>query len=144
RLHVWSSASYNHGRYVVLGTPGEFDALLVTESLFDRITEYTTKNRLTTSTYNHGRGVSRQYTLNYRLQHNYHQTPQKYYVKRRGRQPPDLWFIDRVPKGLNIFDAFDWAERPENRKAVIAELQAITPSYASLCGNILRKSAEEV
>ena len=124
------------------GKSASLDALLVTEALFKRIMEYTASKKLLTSWYDHGNGVNRQYTLKYCLQSNYHQSPKKFYIKRGGRQPPELWYTSRVPKDVKMLDSFQWLT--ENKKQILASLDIETPSYESLCNNIMRKYPEEV
>jgi len=119
-------------------------ALLVTKNLFDIIYAYTLKNKLITSTYDHGRGVNRRYTLSYCLQTNYHMSPKKYYIKRGGRHPPESWFLERGGAGLSIQEHFDLAQSKSHQNKVIGELRLITPSFESIHRNILRKFPSDV
>lgn len=123
-------------------SPQSFDALRVNEAPFGRIVEFTTSKRLLTSWYDHGRGINRQYTLKYCLQSNYHQNPRKFYIKRGGRQPPELWYASRVPKHVKLCELFEWAAA--HKAQVLATLDADTPSYDSLYNNIVRKYPQEV
>ncbi|QED82219.1 hypothetical protein FTV90_27035 (plasmid) [Escherichia coli] len=61
-------------------------SLVITKELYDKLEKYSRSNGLITSTYNHGHGVVRYYTVKYCLQMNYHgqNHPQKYLIKRGG------------------------------------------------------------
>ena len=116
-------------------TSRSFDALLVTEHLFKKLMDYTTNKKLITSSYDHGRGTSREYTLSYCLQQNYDQTPRKFYVKRGGRHPPESWYF---------FRGCGFETSRDDKAKVLAELKVETPTYDSLYSNIMRKYPDDV
>ncbi len=109
------------------------ESLVITENLYYRLKKYTHENKLATTTYNHGKGVDRIYTLNYCLQHNQtghmcfgkERLHDKYILKRDGRPPTKYG-------GLYL-------SRPER-----GELEKLTPSFDTLCRNIARKTPHDV
>ena len=98
------------------------ESLVITWDLFIKIRDYTEKKYLNTSYYDHSHGVMRTYTLNYCLQTNYFQEPEKYIIKRGGSAP------SKYSGKLNG----------------IERLKADTPSFESIYRNIARKYPNEV
>ena len=115
-----------------------FDTVLVTQSLFERIMDYTVSKHLITSFYDHHRGVRREYTLKYCLQENYHQAPKKFYIKRFGRPPPESWWIGRVPTDRTLVSLVQVGS-PAERAKVLEVLDAQTPGFEALYKNMMRK-----
>jgi len=109
------------------------ESLVISENLYYRLKKYTHENKLATTTYNHGKGVDRIYTLNYCLQHNQKgymcfgkmRLHDKYILKRGGSSPTKY-------SGLYI-------ARPER-----GELEKLTPSFDTLCRNIAIKTPQDV
>lgn len=103
---------------------GDIEALLITEQLFKRLLKFTHEYRLGTSTYDHGNGVRREYSLRYCLQRNdaTDSKPEKFYIKPGGRYPSQF-------------------HRP---KREISELESETPTFSVMHQNILRKYPKEV
>lgn len=106
------------------GNEDKIQSLVITKALFERIEKYHADNYLITSSYNHGHGVVRYYTLNYCLQMNYYEEsiPQKYIIKRGGKNPSKHAYI----------------------KKNIEELKNTTPTFNSLCRNIAKKNPDMV
>lgn len=96
----------------------------VTEDLFDKVLTYTNNFQLNTSYFNHGKGVTRHYTVNYCLQENFYNSQRKYLIKRGGRIPQNYF------KNRGVYT---------NMKKDFGELLNITPSFNSVCRNIARK-----
>ena len=71
---------------------GRIGSLVITKELYDKLEKYSRSNGLITSTYDHGHGVVRYYTVKYCLQMNYHgqNHPQKYLIKRGGDIPASM------------------------------------------------------
>jgi hypothetical protein len=98
--------------------------MLITKDLFTRISRFTSEKNLSTSSYNHGRGVAREYTLTYCLQINYdgNNLPQRYFIKDGGRTP----------------------SRYNMRGRDLSALKDETPTFKVMCQNIMRKYSAEV
>lgn len=77
-------------------------SLVITKELYDKLEKYSRSNGLITSTYNHGHGVVRYYTVKYCLQMNYHgqNHPQKYLIKRGGRYPSKYAMVKKTVEEL--------------------------------------------
>ena len=97
-------------------------SLAITYDLYSRILKYSRENGLITSTYNHGHGVDRQYTINFCLQTTSKNVESKYYLKRGGRSPSKYSGVKKDMKNLNND----------------------TPDFDKLCRNIARKYASQV
>lgn len=97
-------------------------SLSINFELYDRILNYSIHNGLITSTYNHGHGVDRKYTLAYCLQRTSKNMDSKYYLKRNGRSPSKYSGV----------------------KKDIETLQIDTPEFDALCRNIARKYVKHV
>ena len=104
--------------------PGQVQAMLITECLYNRIFRFTSERKLWTSYYNHKRGLVREYTMNYCLQMNYdgNNYPQRYFIKDDGR----------TPSRYNV------------RGRDLSQLKDDTPTFKTLCENIMRKYPDEV
>lgn len=81
---------------------GRIGSLVITKELYDKLEKYSHSNGLITSTYNHGHGVVRYYTVKYCLQMNYHgqNQPQKYLIKRGGRYPSKYAMVKKTIEDL--------------------------------------------
>ena len=101
------------------GREDRIGSLVITKELYDKLEKYSRLNGLITSTYNHGNGVVRYYTVKYCLQMNYHgqNQPQKYLIKRGGRYPSKYATV----------------------KKTIEELEYSTPTFDAICRNIAKK-----
>lgn len=101
------------------GSEKNIDSLVITKELYDKLEKYTISNGFITSTYNHGHGVIRYYTVKYCLQMNYNgqSHPQKYLIKRGGRYPSKHAMI----------------------KKTIEDLEYSTPTFDGICRNIAIK-----
>ncbi|ELM7818502.1 MULTISPECIES: hypothetical protein [Bacteria] len=101
------------------GREDRIGSLVITKELYDKLEKYSRLNGLITSTYNHGHGVVRYYTVKYCLQMNYHgqNQPQKYLIKRGGRYPSKYATV----------------------KKTIEELEYSTPTFDAICRNIAKK-----
>ena len=102
------------------------DSLAVTFDLYNRILSYSKENRLVTTSYNHKRGVDRQYTVKFCLQTTSKGGETKYYLKRGGRPPPPSKYSG------------------ERKRIMIKLLERDTPDFDKLCRNIARKYAAHV
>ena len=100
------------------GREDRIGSLVITKELYDKLEKYSRLNGLITSTYNHGHGVVRYYTVKYCLQMNYHgqNQPQKYLIKRGGRYPQQVC----------------------NGQKNIEELEYSTPTFDAICRNIAK------
>ena len=103
---------------------GDIEALLITELLFKRLLKFTHEKRLTTSTYDHGHGVRREYSLRYCLQRNAatDSKSEKFYLKPGGRRP----------------------SRTHSPEREISDLESETPTFSVIHRSILRKYPNEV
>ena len=61
-----------HDFSITEGREDRIGSLVITKELYDKLEKYSRLNGLITSTYNHGHGVVRYYTVKYCLQMNYH------------------------------------------------------------------------
>ena len=103
-------------------------SLSISESLYSRLCHYTYKNEISTSSYDHGHGVRRLYTLEYCLQYTDKNNKIRFHLKRGGRPPVKNHVTSR-------FGRLD-----EN----ISELAVNTPNFESMCRNISVKCPKEV
>ncbi|TMS61771.1 hypothetical protein [Pseudoalteromonas sp. S3173] len=103
-------------------------SLSISEDLYSRLCDYTYKNEISTSSYDHGYGVRRLYTLEYCLQYTDKNNKIRFYLKRGGRPPVKNHLTSR-------FGRLD-----EN----IGELAVNTPSFDSMCRNIAVKCPKGV
>lgn len=97
-------------------------SLAITYDLYSRILKYSSENGLVTSTYNHGHGVDRKYTIKFCMQITSKNVESKYYLKRGGRSPSKYSGVKKDTETLNND----------------------TPDFEKLCRNIARKYASQV